>query len=89
MAAAVQSQIDAINRQTQQQQQSLSQQQQQAVAPQPTVVQATYGVETTQAAPTNAQVTEPITPRTPEENSLRITPGSVAIPAGSGLNIGI
>jgi hypothetical protein len=87
MAAALQSQIESVNRQAQQQAMALAQQQ--AAGTAPTQVQAVYGVDTTQATPTNAQVTEPITPRKPEEDSLRISPGSVAVPAGSGLNIGV
>ena len=53
------------------------------------VVQSSYGVNTAQVSPANAQVTEPAKPKKPEKESLKIAPGSVAATAGAGLNIGV
>jgi hypothetical protein len=53
------------------------------------MVQSSYGINTAQATPANAQVTEPAKPKKPEKESLKIAPGSVAATAGAGLNIGV
>lgn len=52
-------------------------------------VQSSYGVNTAQITPVNAQVTEPIKPKKPERDSLKITPGSVETMSGTGINIGV
>lgn len=53
------------------------------------MVQNSYGVNTAEVTPANAQVTKPVAPKKPEKESLKIAAGSVAATAGSGLNIGV
>lgn len=53
------------------------------------MVQNSYGVNTAQVTPANAQVTKPVVSKKPEKESLKIAAGSVATTAGSGLNIGV
>lgn len=52
-------------------------------------VQSSYGLNTAQITPVNAQITEPIKPKKPERDSLKIMPGSVKAGSGTGINIGV
>lgn len=53
------------------------------------MVQNSYGANTAEVTPANAQVTKPVVSKKPEKESLKIAAGSVAATAGSGLNIGV
>jgi hypothetical protein len=53
------------------------------------VVQSSYGVNTAQVTPANAQTTEPPQPKKKQKESLKIMPGSVSTTTGTGINIGV
>jgi hypothetical protein len=53
------------------------------------MVQSSYGVNTAQITPSNAQTTEPPQPKKKQRESLKIMPGSVSTTTGTGINIGV
>jgi hypothetical protein len=52
-------------------------------------IQGSYATETTTVAPTAGQTTATAAPKAKVKTGLKITPGSMPVTAGTGLNIGV
>jgi hypothetical protein len=88
-AAGLRQQIAQTNAQAESQRQQLERERAAAAADMAAQQQAAYSVTTADADPVLAQTTQASAPKKKPQSSLKISAGSVATTAGSGLNIGV
>jgi hypothetical protein len=88
-ADSLRQQIEQTNTQAKDQRSQLERDRTAAAADMAAQQQAAYSVTTAEADPVLAQTTQERAPKKKPESSLKISAGSVATTAGSGLNIGV
>jgi hypothetical protein len=86
-SSALQAQIDAANKQSQQFADTLLQERT-SFENEMRAQSSAYEVNTSQVTPANSQVTQAPQPKARERSTLKIEPGATEALVGSGLNIG-